>query len=275
MAEVIQAIPKTETPPRNETFITARLFMKAALPVMKTVLQDDAAMAKKFSGVTAKVVLAAETGEGLYGAGLIFTDGSLAIEEELPEKPEISLLFPNLEKMNDMLSGGSSLPRIKGFSHPLLLIKVLSLLMSLKLMMPSARPKDPVKRALKVKMALYMISTALSQFNKADDPKMRKWTLKQPDRIYQFSVEPVEKTGIAVYLRVKAGKTKAGRGVYTRKRPFVHFRFNGVDGALKVLLKDVEFVSGVEEGCVRIDGSPEYAAQLNDLMAILQNRMVK
>ncbi len=104
---------------------------------------------------------------------------------------------------------------------------------------------------------------------------MRRWTMKQPDRIYQFSVEPVEETGIAVYLRVKAGKTKAGRGVYTRKRPFVHFRFNGVDGALKVLLKEVEFVSGVEKGCVRIDGSPEYAAQLNDLMAVLQNRMIK
>jgi hypothetical protein len=260
----------------DEAGITARLFVRAALPVMKVVLQDDPRMARKFRGVTAPVVLAARTGEGLYGACLNFTDGVLSFSEDLPENPPLSLLFPNLEKMNDMLSGGKSLPSIKGgLGHPLLLVKTLTLLLSLKLMMPSARPSDPAKRAMKVKMALYMITTALSTLNKLEDPKMKAWTTKQPDRIYQFSVEPVEKSGIAAYLRVKAGQSKAGRGVYTRRRPFVHFRFSSVDGALKVLLNDVEFVSGVEQGCVRIDGSPEYAAQLNDFMAVLQNRMTQ
>jgi len=260
----------------GEAEVTARLFVRAALPVMKVVLQDDPRMARKFRGVTAPVVLAARTGKGLYGACLEFNDGVLSIREDLPENPPLALLFPSLEKMNDMLSGGKALPSIKGgLRHPLLLLKTLSLLLSLKLMMPSARPSDPAKRALKVKMALYMITTALSTLNKLEDPKMKKWTTKQPDRIYQFSVEPVTETGIAAYLRVKAGNTKAGRGVYTRRRPFVHFRFSSVDGALKVLLNDVEFVSGVEQGCVRINGSPEYAAQLNDFMAVLQNRMTQ
>ena len=61
--------------------------------------------------------------------------------------------------------------------------------------------------------------------------------------------------------------------MYKRRRPFVHFRFNTVDGALKVLLKEVEFVEAVEKDCVSIDGSPEYSAQLNDLMAVLQGMM--
>lgn len=260
----------------DEAGITARLFVRAALPVMKVVLQDDPRMARKFRGVTAPVVLAARTAEGLYGACLDFNQGVLSIREELPENPPLSLLFPSLDKMNDMLSGGKSLPAIKGgLGHPLLLVKTLTLLLSLKLMMPSARPSDPAKRAMKVKMALYMITTALSTLNKLEDPKMKAWTTKQPDRIYQFSVEPVEESGIAAYLRVKAGQSKAGRGVYTRRRPFVHFRFSSVDGALKVLLNEVEFVSGVKQGCVRIDGSPEYAAQLNDFMAVLQNRMTQ
>ena len=112
-----------------------------------------------------------------------------------------------------------------------------------------------------------MITTALSQYNKGGDPGMERWTSKQPDRIYQFSVEP---EGIAAYLRVRGGQTKAGRGVYQRRRPFVHMRFNGVDGALAVMNKDVEFVEGVEEGMVRIDGSPEYAANLNDYMMRVQ-----
>ncbi len=263
----------TITSIQDQELLTAQLFMKAALPVMKVVLTDDPAMAKKFSSVKAKVIIAARYRDAWFGACLHFNKGELTISDELPSKADIRLLFNSLAKMNDMLSGGSSLPSIKGIGKPILLIKVLSLLMSLKLMMPAARPRDPAKRNMKVKMALYMITTALSQYNKAGSPDMRAWTEKQPDRIYQFSVEPVEKTGVAVYLRVKAGKTKAGRGIYTRKNPFVHFRFNGADGALKVLLKDVEFVSGVKEGCVRIDGSPEYAAQLNDLMAVLQNRM--
>jgi hypothetical protein len=123
-------------------------------------------------------------------------------------------------------------------------------------------------------MSLYMITTALSAFNKLGDEGMKQWTGKQPDRIYQFTVEPYdEEKGIAAYLRVKGGKTKAGRGVYKRRRPFVHFRFNQVDGAMKVLLKDYEFVEAVGKNCVSIDGSPEYAAQLNDFMAVLQGIM--
>ena len=137
----------------------------------------------------------------------------------------------------------------------------------LKLMMPGSRPKESTQRYLKVKMALYMVSTALSKLNKSGDPDMLEWTGRQPDRIYQLSVDD---TDIAVYLRVKAGKTKAGRGLYQRKRPFVHMKFNGVDGALKVLLKDVEFVDAVDKQYVSIEGSPEYAANINDFMMRIQ-----
>jgi len=42
---------------------------------------------------------------------------------------------------------------------------------------------------------------------------------------------------------------------------------------LKVLLKDVAFVEGVEKGCVEVIGSPEYAMNLNDFMAVLQGLM--
>jgi hypothetical protein len=71
-------------------------------------------------------------------------------------------------------------------------------------------------------------------------------------------------------LRLKAGKTKAGKGLYSRKRPFVHMRFGSVDAALKILLREAEFVEGVDKGYVSIEGSPEYAARLNDLMMRVQ-----
>ena len=48
-------------------------------------------------------------------------------------------------------------------------------------------------------------------------------------------------------------------------------RFLGVDGALAVMNREVDFVDGVSKGFVRIDGSPEYAANLNDFMTRVQS----
>jgi hypothetical protein len=259
----------------EEKIMTARLFFRAAFPVMKVPLNDDPKLKKMFANEKRIVQFSAGDGADKIGAYLTFDNGEFSATEGLAEKPDITLHFSTVDKMNTMLTGGTVLPKIRGgLKNFRLLIKVLQLLMSLKLMMPNARPKDPQKQYLKVKMSLYMITTALSVFNKLGDEGMQQWTGKQPDRIYQFTVEPYdEETGIAAYLRVKAGKTKAGRGVYKRRRPFVHFRFHQVDGAMKVLLKDYEFVEAVEKNCVTIEGSPEYAAQLNDFMAVLQAKM--
>lgn len=274
------------TDPQKDLMIS-RLFFNAAFPVMKVPLTDDPSFRKKFSSVSARVQVQATvppemrpfTEGDMIGCVLRFDRGEFSREEGFCEKPDLLLHFDSVKKMNDMFSGGSSLPSLGKLlkrGKLGLLMKVLSLLMSLKLMMPSSRPKDPLKRYLKVKMSLYMITTALSLYNKYGDEAMGAWTAGQPDRIYQFSVEPYDaETGIAAYLRVKWGKTKAGRGLYARRKPFVHFRFHGVDGALKVLLKEAEFVESVEKGYVLIEGSPEYAAQLNDTMGVLQGMMTK
>ena len=42
---------------------------------------------------------------------------------------------------------------------------------------------------------------------------------------------------------------------------------------MKVLLKEVAFVEGVEKGCVEVIGSPEYAMGINDFMSVLQGMM--
>ena len=263
---------------------TAKLFFNAAFPVMQVVLDDDPAMNAKFRNVEATVQICAKEGNELYACHLVFDKGKLTVVQAPAEKPDITLSFNSLAKMNTMFRGGAALPSIKGFSKPGLLIKIFSLLMSLMIMMPSSRPKDPVKQKLKVKMSLYMITRALSTYNKLGNPEMAEWCRRQPDRIYQFIVdsdnakpgavsgEAVE-PAIACYLRVKAGKSKSGHGVYTRRSPFVLFHFSSVEGALKVLLKDVAFVEGVEKGCVEVLGSPEYAMNLNDFMAVLQGML--
>ena len=250
--------------------LAARLFTHAVFPVIRVILNDDPNMNKRFRNVKANVQFTAKDEAGDIGARLIFDKGEFSVEQGIYENPDIAFSFSSVRKMNDMLAGKPVIPKISGFGKPLLLAKIFSLLLALKIMMPSARPKNPDKKRLKVKLAFYMVTTALSQYNKGGDPDMVKWTTKQPDRIYQITVDG---TDIAAYLRVKGGKSKAGRGVYARKRPFIHMRFYSIDGALAVLLRDVEFVEGVAKGYVTIEGAPEYAAQLNDFMQRIQSML--
>ena len=259
--------------------MTAKLFFNAAFPVMQVVLDDDPAMKAKFQNVQATVQICAKEGGELIASHLVFDRGKITVNQGPAASPDITLSFGSLLKMNTMFRGGAALPSIKGFSKPGLLLKVFSLLMSLMLMSPKARPTDPVKQKLKVKMSLYMVTRALSTYNKLGNPEMAEWCKRQPDRIYQFIVDGDSKNGqaaepaIACYLRVKAGKSKSGHGVYTRRSPFVLFHFFNVEGAMKVLLKEVAFVEGVEKKCVEVVGSPEYAMGINDFMAVLQGMM--
>ena len=252
-------------------YLRTRLFLRAALPTVRVLLDDDPAARRRFADVVATVQFVARNQPHAVGAYIRFDHGEATVVQGFAAgdglATDLTLSFSSLAKLNDFFAGKTVLPSVQGWRKPALLIKVVQLLLGLKLMMPSAQPTDAARRRLKLKLTLYMITTALSQYNKGGDPEMQRWTAKQPDRIYQFSVEP---EGIAAYLRVRAGQTKAGRGVYERRRPFVHMRFHGVDGALAVMNKEVDFVDGVAKGFVRIDGSPEYAANLNDFMMRLQ-----
>ncbi len=243
--------------------IANRLFTHAVFPVIKVVLEDDEHYKKMFTNIKAKIAIRAQDN----GALLCFDRGVFKVEYTDLDTADITFRFSSIKKMNDFLRGKTVLPRISGWTRLGLLVKVMLLLNSLKIMMPNVRPKTEEKKHLKVKMAFYMATTSLSQLNKFGDEDMQKWVAKQPDRIYQIIVEH---TDIAAYLRVKAGKSKAGRGVYKRKRPFVQMKLNGVDGAMAVLLRDVEFVEGVDKNYVSIIGAPEYAANMNDYMMRIQ-----
>lgn len=257
-----------------QDIMTAKLFFNAAFPVMQVLLDDDPKIKEKFKDVAGVVQFGAKNDGELLACHLVFDHGTVAVFQGPVANPDISLIFPTVEKMNALLKGGLAMPSIKGLKNFGLLTKVLSLLMGLTIMSPSKRPKDFTGKSLKVKMSLYMITRALSQYNKLGDPSMQEFCQRQPDRIYQFTVENGDdKAFIACYLRIKAGKSKSGHGVYTRRSPFVHFRFLSVEGAMAVLLKDVEFVEAVEKGYVETIGSPEYACYLNDYMAVLQGML--
>ena len=247
----------------EKELLTARIFLRAVLPVIRVMVEDNPKVAKKFEGVTATIQFVARDEGGDLGAQLKFTDGAFEVVQGIAENPDIAFRFSSVAKMNAMFAGKPVIPSIKGLTKVGLLVKVFGLLLGLKILMPDKKPKTDHEALLKVKMTLYMVSTALSQLNKGGGPDMVKWTTKQPNRIYQWSCEP---GGIACYLRVKAGKTKAGRGYYTRRKPFVHTKFNGVDKALPVLANEIDMVKAIGEQYITIEGSPEYGGQIGDFM---------
>ncbi|MEN6638046.1 MAG: hypothetical protein ABFC95_02475 [Smithella sp.] len=73
---------------------------------------------------------------------------------------------------------------------------------------------------------------------------------------------------------IVGGRTKAGRGVYTRKAPFVHMRFNGLEGAYKVPAESKNTVSATADGDIRLEGSPEYAGNMGSFMMRIQDMLM-
>jgi len=253
-----------------EDILTAKLFFGAAFPVIQVLMDEDPKLHRRTEHFNHTVQFGAKNGEELLCCHMIFQDGHLDVADGPAEKADLILTFSAVEKMNALLKGGMSLPRFDG--NLTLLPAFLSVLMSLKIM--TAEPKNELQKYLKVKCSLYMICHALSVYNKLGDPDFHEFCTRQPDRIYQFRVEDGgDPMKIACYLRVKAGQSKSGHGVYEQRTPFVLFRFTSVDGALQVLNKQVEFVEGVEKGYVETIGSPEYACYLNDYMTILQTML--
>jgi hypothetical protein len=253
----------------DRTRLATRIILRAIFPVMKVAVADDPKMRKRFQDLTARIQF--RIGQDEDGAVLVFDRGQLDIEQGIAGTADISFSFKNYLQFNRFMTGKTVIPSIKGYGKPFLLIKVVRLLLAMKILMPAVKPGDEDKQRLKVKMVVYMITTALSQYNKAGDPDMKAWTRKQPDRVYQMSVTGED---IAAYVRVKAGKSKAGRGLYTRRRPFVHMKFNSVSSALAVFLNELPFVEAVGKEFVTIEGSPEYGSNLNDFMQRIQAMVV-
>ena len=258
----------------NTDIMTARLFFTAAFPTIQVLLDDDPALHAKYAKYDRTFQFGAKNNGELLCCTMHVKDGKIEVTEGPAEKADLKLTFGSVKGMNALLKGGLAVPGIRG---NLGLIKdFLPLLMGLKLMTkPNDKLKDKAEKILKIKMSLYMITRALSKYNKLGDPDMVEFCRRQPERIYQFRVDDDDvKDIVACYFRVAEGKSKSGHGVYERRSPFVLFHFFNVDGALKQLGGECEFVEAVENGYVETVGSPEYACYLNDYMAIIQGMMM-
>jgi hypothetical protein len=247
--------------------LKSRLFLRVALPLTKVVREDDPRMRSLTRNMNALVQFAVRDTD--TGAHLVFENDALEVVQGIHPKPTVAFVFKDVKSLNDFFAGKLALPRIKGLWRLDVILRTVPLLLSLKMLMPEADPKDPAKRALKVKLLLYMVTAALSQLNKSGESTMAKLVAESPDRVYQWVVEG----GPSAYLRMKAGRSKAGRGVYTRRRPFVLMKFPDIEGAYQVLTSKVALVEAVKRGYVVTEGAMEYSKEIGIRMQMIEELM--
>ena len=128
-------------------------------------------------------------------------------------------------------------------------------------------PEDEETQRLMVKCFFYLLSSGISQLNKMGHPEIHDWALKSPDRVYAFAVN--DHPEVAAYIRVKAGKTRAGRGEYKRAMPFFTLRFDSFKSALGTLLGTDDMLESTKSGKLIMDGAPEFGAQLGGFLLMV------
>jgi hypothetical protein len=94
-----------------------------------------------------------------------------------------------------------------------------------------------------------------------------KWAAASPDRVYALAV--LGEPELSAYVRVKAGNTKAVRGLYERSKPFFTLAFDSPASALGILLDKDEMLAATAAGRIVMQGAPEYGAMLGEFLLLV------
>ncbi|MDR1927835.1 MAG: hypothetical protein LBQ33_04260, partial [Oscillospiraceae bacterium] len=227
----------------QETLFSCKIFLNAALPLVKVIASDIPALAKKFEGahcVFQVSALAPDVPEGKVATHFTVNDGEWTVcADKVTKEPHVELEFKSIEAFVAFFKGKMSpatLPRMKGaLKHTGMFLAFMQVLLKMSsLLGAAAPPADEATKALLVKSMFYLLSSGISCLNKNGHTEIHSWAGKSPDRVYSWAVNGHPE--VAAYIRVKAGKSRSGRGEYKRAMPFFTLRFDSLDSALGILL---------------------------------------
>lgn len=255
----------------QEALYSNKIFLNAALPLVKVIANDDPKLRKKFEKAHAVIQVSCldpEVEGGKRGMHFVVNSGEWLVHTCLTEDPHIELQFKSVENLNDFFKGKitpAGIPKIKGLKKADILISfVMVLLKMANLLGATEAPKDEETKELLVKCYFYLLSSGISQLNKMGHPEIKDWTTKSPDRVYAFAVDGYPQ--VSAFIRIKAGKSRAGRGEYKRAMPFFTLRFNNLDSALGILMSTDDMLEATKAGRLIMDGGPEFGAQIGGFM---------
>lgn len=260
--------------PSDEVRYTNKVFMAGALPLMKTIAKDVPELNKKFQGVNAVYqVSAMVNAEDKEAVHFIVEDGEWKVKlgEYLgQEKIDGELAFSSMEKMNAFMKGDmTKLPKMKIKSLSKFL-KFMQVLLKMSALLGIKNPDDvktEEEKVLLCKLYFYLLSSGISQLNKLGHPAIHEWTSKSPDRCYQWEV--VGHPECTAYIRIKAGKSRAGRGEYKRAKPFFNMKFDTPTSALAILMGTGDMFQMTANQNLMMEGGPEFGVQIGDYMMIV------
>ena len=255
----------------TEALYTNKIFLCGALPLLKTIVADVPSLKSKFENIHCVYQVSCldpEVEGGKRGMHFVVNSGEWLVHTCLTKDPHIELEFKSVENLNDFFKGKitpAGIPKIKGIKHAGTLVSfVMVLLKMANLLGATEAPKDEETKELLVKCYFYLLSSGISQLNKMGHPEIKDWTSKSPDRVYAFAVDGYPQ--VSAFIRIKAGKSRAGRGEYKRAMPFFTLRFNNLDSALGILMSTDDMLDATKKGRLIMDGGPEFGAQLGGFM---------
>ncbi len=257
----------------NEVLLTNKIFLNAALPLLKVIANDVPSLAKKFEKVHCIYQVSAldpSAPEGKYATHFTVNAGEWKVcADKVATNAHIELEFKNMETMNAFFKGKigpSTLPKMKGVvKKPVEFAAFMMVLLKMSsLLTITEAPEDEETQKLAVKCFFYLLSSGISQLNKHGHEGVHDWASKSPDRVYAWAVDGYPE--VSAFLRVKAGKTRSGRGTYKRAMPFFTMRFDSLPSALGILLSTDDMLESTKQGKLIMDGAPEFGAQIGDFM---------
>lgn len=260
----------------SEAIYTNKIFLCGALPLLKTIVADVPSLNSKFKKVHCVFQVSCddpEAPEGKWATHFVVNGDEWLVHADkvahrLGKQKFVELEFKSVDAMNAFFKGNISpatLPKMHGLNFIYEFgVFMMALLKMANLLGLEAPPADEDTKRLLVKCYFYLLSVGISTLNKQGYPSIHEWALKSPDRVYAWKVDGEE--SVSAYIRVKAGKTKAGKGVYKRAMPFFTMRFNNLDSALGILMSTDDMLTSVREGKLIMEGAPEFGAQIGDYM---------
>ena len=260
----------------SEAVLTNKIFLCAALPLIKVIGTDVPSLAKKFEHMHAVFQLSAidpDSPGGKVGTHFTVNNGEWKVcADKVATNAYVDLEFKSIDAMNSFLKGKigpSTLPKMKGaLKYPKVFAALMATLLKMSSVLTAKEPPAAEEdKKLMVKCYFYLLSSGISQLNKQGHPAVHDWTLKSPDRVYAWAVNGYE--DISAYLRIKAGKSRAGRGVYKRAMPFFTMRFDSLDSALGILMSTADMLESTKTGKLIMDGAPEFGAQIGEYMMLV------
>ena len=257
----------------NEVLLTNKIFLNAALPLLKVIANDVPSLAKKFEKVHCIYQVSAldpSAPDGKYATHFTVNNGEWKVcADKVATNAHVELEFKNMETMNAFFKGKigpSTLPKMKGvLKKPVEFAAFMMVLLKMSsLLTITEAPADEETQKLAVKCFFYLLSSGISQLNKHGHEGVHDWASKSPDRVYAWAVDGYPE--VSAFLRVKAGKTRSGRGTYKRAMPFFTMRFDSLPSALGILLSTDDMLESTKRGKLIMDGAPEFGAQIGDFM---------